>query len=172
MFMDDSGRLFGKINLIDFSALLVLLLAAVGVIAVQSGWHQTSGQVVKGETDIEYTVMLYNLRTLQPDLFKPGKTLSITIRNQPRGEVKIVNASYERKKSAVPLSSGQVNVIDDPTQPNAYDYRITLRDHALISHEGYVTEGIKVKIGLPIEVEGFNYRVNGIISDVREVASR
>lgn len=168
--LDASGRLFGKINILDFSLLIVLFFVAVGIIAVQSGWHKTSGQVIKGETDIEYTVLLRNLKTLQPDLFHPGKKLSITIRNQPRGEVMIVDSKVSPKKLVVPKANGDYNLIDDPADQYGYDYLIRLRDHALISQEGYVTEGIKVKIGLPIEVEGFNYRVTGIIANVVEAA--
>lgn len=169
MFLDSSGRLFGKINIIDFTSLGVLALVAVGVIAVQSGWHKTSGQMVKGETDIEYTILLRNLKTLQPDLFVPGKKLAITIRNQPRGDVSIVDSKVSPKKLVVPMANGSFKLVDDPSDKYGYDYLVRLRDHALVSADGYVTEGIKVKIGLPIEVEGYNYRVTGIIADVQDV---
>lgn len=167
--MDRSGRLLGRLNVLDGMVLGLLLLVVLGIIAVQSGWHQTSGETIKGETDIEYTVLLRNLKTLQPDLFTPGQKLSITIRNQPRGEVFIVDSKVSPKKLAVPMADGNVKVVDDPADLYGYDYLIRLKDHALLSDGGYVTEGIKVKIGLPIEVEGMNYRVNGVIADIKDL---
>jgi hypothetical protein len=165
--LDSNGRLLGKYNIFDAMMLGIALLIGVGLLAVQSGWHQTSGETIKGEADIEYTVLLRNLKTLKKDLFVPGKTLSITIRNQPRGEVTILDAQVTPKKLAVPTATGEAKVIDDPADLYGYDYLIQLKDHALVTDEGYVTEGIKVKVGLPIEVEGFDYRVNGVIADVK-----
>jgi len=47
---------------------------------------------------------------------------------------------------------------------------VTLRDHATITKEGYVAEGVKVKVGVPVDLEGFKYFVHGGIVDVRPVA--
>jgi hypothetical protein len=167
MVIDPSGRLFGRINVIDFTLLAFVLLVAIGLLAVQSGWHRTSGQMITGEGDIEYTVLLTNLRTKQKDLFNPGKTTNITIRNAPRGEVPIEAVDVSRKQLVVPAASGRYSVIDDPTDPEAFTYRVRVRDHAEFTHEGFVAKGIKVKVGLPIELEGKNYRVAGVIIDVR-----
>lgn len=170
MWMNQSGQLFGRFNIIDAASVLLAGLVTLGVLLVQSGAHQTSGQVVKGKGDIQYTVLVRNLKTLQPDLFEPGKTLSITIRNQPRGEVPIVSASRTPKQVALMSPAGQVLSVTDPADAHGFDYLVTVRDHALFTQDGYVTEGIKVKIGLGIELEGHQYRVPGVIVDVREVS--
>lgn len=172
MFINQSGQIFGRFNLIDFLGLALAALVTLGVLLVQSGLYQTSGQMIKGEGDIEYTILIRNLKTLQPDLFVPGKKLSITIRNQPRGEVPIVAVEKHPKKTSFMAPNGQLKTVEDPADPYGYDYLITLKDHAMFSHEGYVTEGIKVKIGLSIEVEGHDYRVPGIIVAVREATAR
>jgi hypothetical protein len=170
MIIDPSGRLFGKINIIDFGGLALALLVTLGIMAVQSGMYKTSGQVIKGEGDIQYTIYIRNLKTMQPELFVPGKKLSITIRNQPRGEVSIVSVKQTPKHSSFMLPSGELKTVTDPADPLGNDYLVTLRDHALFTQDGYVTEGIKVKIGLNIEVEGKNYRVPGMIIGVEEAA--
>jgi hypothetical protein len=171
MLIDKAGRLLGKWSLIDIGTLGVLFMVAVGIIGVQSGWVKTSSQVVKGETDIEYTILIRNLKTLQPNLFQVGKTLSITIRNQPRGQVTIVAVSASPKKIILPnAQDGTYHIIEDPIDRFGYDYVIRLKDHAVVTPDGYVTEGIKVKIGLPIEIEGYHYRVGGIIAEVKEAA--
>lgn len=172
MLIDQSGKLFGKFNIIDFSGLLLALLITVGVIVTQSGIYRTSGQVVKGEGEINYTVYIRNLKTFQPDLFQPGKKLSITIRNQPRGKLDIVAVKQAPKRSSYILPDGTLKTMEDPADPYGYDYLITLKDHALFTEDGYVTEGIKVKVGLGIEVEGHDYRVSGAIVDVREASEK
>ena len=171
MMIDSSGKLFGKINVIDFSGLALALLITLGIMAVQSGMYKTSGQVIKGEGDIRYTIYIRNLKTQQPDIFVPGHKLSITIRNQPRGEVQIVQVKQTPKRTSFMLPTGTLKTMEDPADPLGNDYMVTLRDHALFTNDGYVTEGIKVKIGLNIEVEGKNYRVPGMIIGVEEAAS-
>jgi len=172
MWINQSGQLFGRINVLDFLGLGLALMVALGVIAVQSGFHQTSGQVIKGEGDIQYTILVRNLKTLQPDLFLPGKKLSITIRNQPRGEVPILAVESSPKHASFVMPNGEIKTVVDPSDSHGYDYLVTLGDHAFFTEDGYVTEGIKVKIGLGIEVEGRNYRVPGVIVAVSEAAGK
>ena len=69
------------------------------------------------------------------------------------------------------LPNGSLKTVSDPADPLGNDYMVTLKDHALFTQDGYVTEGIKVKIGLNIEVEGKNYRVPGMIIGVEEAAN-
>ncbi len=168
MIIDPSGKLFGKINIIDFGGMALALLVTLGIMAVQSGMYKTSGQVIKGEGDIHYTIYIRNLKTMQPELFTPGKKLSITIRNQPRGEVLIESVKQTPRHTSYMLPSGTLKTVEDPADPFGNDYLVTLKDHALFTNDGYVTEGIKVKIGLNIEVEGKNYRVPGMIVGVEE----
>ena len=170
MLVNPSGQLFGRINIIDFLTVALIGLVTLGILAVQSGWHQTSGQVIQGEGDVQYTILIRNLKTLQPDLFEPGQKLSITIRNQPRGEVSILDVKRTPRRSSFMGPNGQLKTVEDPADPYGYDYLVTLKDHAMFAQDGYVTEGIKVKIGLSIEVEGKKYRVPGTIIDIREIS--
>jgi Domain of unknown function (DUF4330) len=158
-------------NPIDTGVMTTALLVALGITASQMGWHKTSGQVIKGETDIQYQIVVRNLKTLRPSIIQPGKTLSITIRNQPRGDVPIVEVKHTAKRALLPTpgKGPGYTIIEDPVDSYGHDFLITLKDHAQITEDGYVTEGIKVKIGLPIEIEGFDYRVNGSIVDVQAV---
>ena len=161
-FLDKEGRLFGRLNVLDAAVAVLIGLMIVGVFAVQSGLHTTSGQVVQGETDIHIAVQISDFKTLDPNLFKPQQTTSITIRNQPRGQVEIVSSTCERIQTVV----GDNRVGQDPAEPNGYECFVVLKDHALVTKDGYVTNGVKVKVGLGIELEGFKYRVYGRITDV------
>lgn len=168
--IDNQGRLLGRFNVIDVATLVLLFCIALGVLLVQSGNHRTSGQMVTGEADIEYTVMLYNTRALRTDMLQPGEPLSITIRNRPRGNVEVVSVEWKRRQFPLNMGGGAVKMIDDPTFLNGYDALITVRDHANVTKEGYVTNGVKVKIGMPIDIEGFDYRLGGTIVDLHKVS--
>ena len=58
-------------------------------------------------------------------------------------------------------------VAEDISLPYQYDMIITLIDDAKITKDGAVVGGNKIKIGLPIVLEGFNYRIGGTISNVQ-----
>lgn len=170
MILDETGRLFGKINLFDLIMLTTLVLVAVGILAVQSGWHRTSGQMVEGETDIQYSFYMANVKTLNPDLFKTGDKVSMTIRNQPRGELEIIDVERQPYRVLMPATGGGVQAVENTAETlTGYNYLVTVKDHALITRDGYVTEGIKVKTGMTVDVEGFDYRLHAIIADVRKL---
>lgn len=164
--LNEQGKLLGRINIVDFIIGGIILLGVLGIFLVQSGTHITSGQMVEGETDILITVQIPNLKTLDPQLFEPHKKTAITIRNQPRGDVLIEQVSSNPVRITGVLPSGKPVLVDDLAQTNGYDYLIQLKDHAKITKDGYVSEGVKVKVGLPIELEGFKYRVYGKIVNV------
>jgi hypothetical protein len=165
--IDANGKVFGKFNLLDagFTALLGVVL--LGVVLVQSGVQATSKNMVQGETDIHISLYL-RTRTLKESIFKVGDETNITVRNQPRGKVAIVFAQLDPVKALVAQASGY-KIFPDPLSSNMYDIKLVLKDHATITPEGYVAEGVKMKIGLPIELEGMDYRLSGTITKVEPV---
>ena len=58
-------------------------------------------------------------------------------------------------------------LVKDPTQPAIFDAVVTISDVAKITKDGAVVGGNKIKMGLPVTLEGDNYKFNGTISDVR-----
>jgi hypothetical protein len=153
-------------NWLDATFVGFIALLGLGFWLVQSGQHVTSSQKIEGEADVFYTVWTHNTATLQPKLFTIGEQTNLTIRNQPRGKVSIVSVKQESKKLIIPQAQG-FKLIEDPTSTApSYDFYITLKDHALKTPDGYVSNGIKLKIGLPIEVEGFNYRLTGVLINI------
>lgn len=161
--------LFRRLSIIDGLIVLFVLLVAVGVVLVRRGDYVTSGAVVEGEQDIEIVVQVLGLETQDTELFKPGDKTSITIRNQPRGEVTIIRAQGTPVQVTLLNKEGVPSAVRDLARPTAYNFTIWLKDRAKVTKDGYVADGVKVKVGLPIELEGFKYRVNGRISDVRAI---
>ena len=65
----------------------------------------------------------------------------------------------------------KVMVVDDLSQANVYDVLVTLTDTAKITKDGAVVGGNKVKMGLPITLEGKDYKFTGTVSDLRVMQS-
>ena len=57
--------------------------------------------------------------------------------------------------------------IRDRSQANVYDLVVTLSDVAKITKDGAVVGGNKIKMGLPITLEGKDYKFNGTVSDLK-----
>ena len=94
-----------------------------------------------------------------------GSKTFITIRNVPYTELKVINVNSQPRKTFSPTSKGLL--VPDPAQPSVYDAVITIADTAKVTKDGAVVGGNKIKMGLPITLEGEKYRFNGTISDVR-----
>ena len=66
----------------------------------------------------------------------------------------------------VKSAAKNVLVSEDVSQPNVYDIVVTLTDTAKITKDGAVVGGNKVKMGLPITLEGIDYKFNGTVADI------
>ena len=70
----------------------------------------------------------------------------------------------------IPALDGKKFVtVDDASMPGIYDALVTLNDTAKITKDGAVVGGNKIKIGLPITIEGKDYRFAGVVSDLKVV---
>ena len=61
--------------------------------------------------------------------------------------------------------------LPDPAVPHAHDFIITVQDEADATKDGFVIRGNKVKIGNLVELEGFKYRAQGVVVDIKATDS-
>ena len=173
-FLDAQGRLFGKISILDLGAAAVILLTIVGIFFFPGTSGTSGAQVGGGGTKpIEIDVLVQGLRVsaparLQQSLQEAEKT-EIIIRNQPFGKVDLLAAEYFPRTVEVPQPDGSVVARPDPRPGEQFtsDWKITLGGKAQITGSGAVLGNNKVKIGTPIELEGFDYNFRGSVIDVR-----
>ena len=85
--------------------------------------------------------------------------------------MEILDVQADRRKIVLqgPSTKKLVIVVEDPAQPDLYDVVVTLTDTAKITKDGAVVGGNKIKIGLPITIEGKDYRFAGVVSDLKIV---
>ncbi|WP_373524956.1 DUF4330 domain-containing protein [Nostoc sp.] len=170
--LDSKGRLFGKINLLDLGAALVTLLVIFVILSTilsSLGLAQVGEKIVPIEVDL----VVRGLNVRDPEqlfnngLKKGGKT-DVIIRNQPYGQIQIKSVQQLPRTVNVSQPDGTVKELPDPKTNNfSTDMILTLEGKAKSTESGLVLGSSKVKIGMPIELEGFNYNFNATVIDIR-----
>lgn len=162
-------KVFGRFNPLDFMLLLMILLSASGFALAQTG-HAGVDKVIESKGKVSIIVYLAGLKTKDPEMFKKGEETSLTIRNQPvEGALTIENVKHTPKQTTFLMPDGKsVKAFDDPSQPLAHDFEITISSaDTLSTKDGFVVRGQKIKVGNQIELENRNYRVQGVVVDIR-----
>jgi len=160
-----------SLSVIDTAAVVVALVAVGGVL-----WSPKLSNTVARATGaikpVEVTVDVRNTPAADPDqliadALQSGRT-SLVIRNQPAGSAELIRVDDIRRQLASVLPDGSVVIADDPnrTIQGMLDARFVLRGDATVTSSGVVMAGTKLKVGIPVELEGRFYRLNGIVSGV------
>lgn len=170
--LDSKGRLFGKFNILDIGALLVILLVIIGIFYFP-GPTGSVAQVGTTTKPIEVDLLVRGLNVRDIDRlsdqgFNKGGKTNVIIRNQPYGQIPIKSIQVLPRKIIVTQPDGNVKVVSDPRE-NIFstDMLLTLAGKATVTDSGPVLGNSKVKIGMPFELEGFNYNFKGSVIDVR-----
>ncbi|MCS6958756.1 MAG: DUF4330 domain-containing protein [Pseudanabaenaceae cyanobacterium SKYGB_i_bin29] len=168
--IDQQGRLFGKVSILDIGAVLLILGVLAGLLVVPSKSGYSVAQVATAVSKpVEIEIMVRGLTVKEPDrLLQPGEKTSILIRNQERGKVDITKVEVLIPKIPVPKLDGTVVTVEDPRLADTYvrDFAITLAGNAQVTGEEVVLAGEKVKIGTPIEIEGARYSIRGSVMGI------
>ena len=159
-----------KLKPFDYVLILGVIFLAIIFVLVLLNKNKFSKSPVETTRKIAFQVMLRGVTFTDSYVpFQVGDETFITIRNVPYTKLQIVDFVYQPKKIVIPVNDPKqpFQVIDDYSAPYQYDFVITLVDDAKITKDGPVVGGNKLKIGLPIVLEGFNYRLGGTIANVK-----
>jgi len=154
----------------DYVIIVALIaIIAVGVL-VKLGKNKFAKSPVEATQKIAFQVMLRSVSITDTKMpFNVGEESFITIRNVPYTKLQIIDVSFQPKKTILPVPNTKQPfvVVDDYSLPYLYDFIVTLVDDAKITKDGAVVGGNKIKIGMPIVLEGHNYRIGGTVSNVQ-----
>lgn len=155
-----------KISLVDLIIVLGVFVALIVGFYTAKQFRQTADKQIEATSAITFQVFLRGVTVTGKEFpIKANEKAFITIRNVPYTELNIVNVDYQPRRIYAPNAKNLLVV--DPAQPNVYDALVTIVDTAKITKDGAVVGGNKVKMGLPVTLEGQKYKLNGIISDLR-----
>lgn len=161
-----------KADCIIILGVVVILLAAV---LTMFGLNKNlSKSPILEEKDIAFTVFFRGVTTTDTvSPFVPGENTFITIRNVPYKKLKITDVRFDRRKILLETAKkGEYEPVDDISHPFVYDFTVTLQDKAKITEDGAVVGGNKVKMGIPVILEGQKYKYTGVISNVQFIEQK
>lgn len=155
-----------KLSLVDFIIVIGVVIALFVGLFTAKHFRQTADKQIEATSPIMFQVFLRGV-TVTGDEFpiaSNSKTF-ISIRNVPYTELDVVSVNSQPRKIYSPMTKN--TLVPDPAQPAIFDAIITIKDVAKITKDGAVVGGNKIKMGLPVTLEGQRYKFNGTISDVR-----
>lgn len=164
--LDSKGRLFGKVNLLDIGAVLIILFVMAGIFLFPG----PSGSLANSDANVEVDVLVLGLKSRDPkNLIKEGEKASFIIRNQPSGEVKIKKVEFLPRTAAAPQADGSLKAMPDPRSEEQFSVNmvVTLEGKGQMTDNGPVFGGTKIKIGTPVELDGSLYNFKPSVIDIR-----
>lgn len=169
--MEKFTSLLKQIRPVDFIIIAGVIIALVVGYFTFTNVRQTADKQIEATSKIRFDVFIRSVTLTGEGLpMKKEEKTFISIRNVPYSELDIIDVKSDRKKTILPtFNSKKVIVVEDVSQANLYDIVVTLEDTAKITKDGAVVGGNKIKMGLPITLEGEDYRFNGIVSDLKLV---
>ncbi|MBD1914142.1 MULTISPECIES: DUF4330 domain-containing protein [unclassified Leptolyngbya] len=171
--LDSKGRLFGKINILDLAAGVVMLMVVAGIFLFPGGSGSSVAQIGATSKPVEVDCIVRGLTASNPQQLLTdvgqSETVNVIIRNQPYGQLSVVGVKSLPRTVAVPQPDGGVKAENDPRPELEYtvDMLITLGGNAQITDDGPVLGNNKVKVGTPLELEGETFRFNAPVVGVR-----
>lgn len=168
--MEKIKEIIKKVKIVDF-IIVAFVIVALGVgLTTYKGYRRTADKQIEATSKVVFKVYMRGV-TFSGDkipIVKGDKTF-ISIRNVPYSDLNIVDVKADRRKIVLPTLNSKkvVIVVEDVSQPDLYDVVVTLTDVAKITKDGAVVGGNKIKMGLPITLEGPDYKFTGSVSDIK-----
>ncbi len=151
----------------------VVILIAVAIAVFTGGNKIISKSPVLEEKDIQFSVFFRGITITDTNSpFVPNEDTFITIRNVPYTKLKITDVRFDRRKTLLETKPGSYLPVEDISQPAVYDFIVTVQDRAKITDDGAVVGGNKVKMGIPVILEGKNYKFTGVISNIQYIEAQ
>lgn len=162
-----------KLRPFDLIVIIGVIVALIVGFFTFKNFRQTADKQIETTSPIVFDVYLRGITlTGATNPIKAGEKTFISIRNVPYSDLDIVNVKTERRQVVLPMitnvkaAAKNVLVMDDISQPNTYDIAVTLTDTAKITKDGAVVGGNKIKMGLPITLEGKDYKFSGTVANI------
>ncbi len=171
--LDNRGRLFGKVSILDLGAGFVILLVIIGIF-FYPGSSGSIAQINNQTNQIEEDILIRGLGLSEPESFEKhfstNTKADIIVRNQPAGGVEVLSAKILPRTVSVPQPDGSVKALPDPRPEVNFikDSIVTVKGEGQITSDGAVLGSQKIKIGSQIEVDSLDYHFRGNVMGVRK----
>ena len=148
----------------------VVALAALGGVFWSPKLSNAVAKATGAVKPVQVSVDVRHLYSANPEQLlnsaREEAALNIVIRNQPAGRVTLVSVDDLTNSLTAVQPDGSVVVADAPSTALPRHARFVMEANAEIKPSGVVIGGTKLKVGVPVELEGRLYRLNGVVSGV------
>ena len=160
-----------QIKLVDYIIIIGIIVALIVGYFTYTGFRQTADKQIEATSKVRFDVFVRGVTFTGDEIpIKRSEKTFISIRNVPYSDLSIIDVKVDRKKTVLPtFNSKKILVVEDVSQANLFDVVVTLEDIAKITKDGAVVGGNKIKMGLPITLEGEDYKFSGIVSNLKLV---
>ncbi len=167
--MEKFIEILKKIRPVDYIIIIFCIIALCVGFYTYKGFRQTADKQIEATSKIVFKVYMRGVTFSGEEIpIKKGEKTFISIRNVPYSDLDVVDVNADRRKIVIPtLTGNKVVTVTDESQPDLYDVVVTLTDTAKITKDGAVVGGNKIKMGLPITLEGADYKFSGSVSDIK-----
>ena len=166
-----ANNILKKMRPMDYMIICLVAFILIILLFIGIGKKVYSPSPVESEGKVSYEIFFKGVvvsagKNENPQSpFEIGAETFVTIRNVPHSKLKITGVQYDRRKKMLPTGNSYT-LVDDKENPLTYDFLVTVEDTGKFTNDGVVSGGNKIKVGLPITLEGALYRLNGVISNV------
>ena len=155
MFIDEKGKLFGKVNLLD----LFLLIVIVAVVAV-AGLYFANRPKAAETLPITYTLEIQNKEDSYFDHVYEGEIVTDTITGVPVGVI----SGFTKKPAQVITQAGDELILVSPEGRS--DGYVEISVDANVSGSDIITNDIPIKIGRGVTFRSETVSMPGYIVDM------
>lgn len=159
--IDEKGKLWGRINLID----LVLILIVIAALAFAGFKFLGKGEVQIINTEkqnVTVTIFTNGVYPFIKDQMNKGDVIRLTTNNAVFGTIEDLQI-----KSGFGLIATADGRWIEANTPNKFSIDIVLSGQATKSGETLSIAGTNLLIGSEVSIKGSNYTLKGLISDVK-----
>ena len=153
----------------DGAAAAVAFLALVGVV-----WSPKLNQAIAKASGamqpVGVSVDIRQLQLAQPELLlqsiRDEGGVNIVIRNQPAGRVQLLDVVNVTQPLMAVQPDGRIVEAEIANESQGLNLRFLLKADAEADASGVVFGGTKLKIGVPVDVQGRLYSFRGVVSGI------
>ncbi len=162
MIFDRNGKLFGKVSVVDLFAVLVVLVAVIGISA---RFFTNASDNVRAKTQLSYVVEFENVRMYSINALNYKGTATDTKSGAIIGE--IVNVEYEPYKTHEVTASGEAILAEVPER---YVARVTIKAEGNETAKGYfVGDNIELSVGGSVAMSTKYVNSNGKVKSIEKL---
>lgn len=164
MIIDKSGKLFGRISIIDIIVILAIIVCAAGVYV---RFFDRPGKAQIQGTSFTYQVLVSGIRQLSVDALVQSKGTKFVLGEKGRSDNlgKLIDVTSSPSKQTLLEGAGKVISVESPTKVDAV---LTFELNGMVNAKGYFTPQLKdIGVGSTLILQNKLIKTEGQVISIK-----